>query len=150
MKYLKGTNMSNDDDLDAIRKKKMAQFLNIKKQQEAQKDIGRDYAFKKDLVLKAVFQPDAWAYLEQLRKTNAPLAQQILNEFITPEVEMQLDMIMSLIAQGRIQQQVVPVDEIQYIERQILGVKSRIQVKRRGEKEAVDLSSFLKSDETDE
>ncbi len=137
----------NDDDLEAIRKKKMAQFLNIKKQQEAQKDIGRDFAFKKDLVLKAVFRPDAWAYLEQIRKNNPAVAQQIVNEFITPEVEMQLDLIMSLIAQGRIRQQVVPIDEIQYLERQILGVKSRIQVKRRGEKEAVDLSSFLKSDE---
>ncbi len=139
--------MSNDDDLEAIRKKKMAQMLNIKKQQDAQKDIGRDFAFKKDLVLKAVLQPDAWTYLEQIRKTNPVVAQQIVNEFITPQVEMQLDLIMSLIAQGRIQQQIVPIDEIQYLERQILGVKSRIQVKRRGEKEAVDLSSFLKSDE---
>ncbi len=137
----------NDDDLDAIRKKKMAQFLNIKKLQETQKDIGRDFAFKKDLVLKAVFKPDAWAYLEQIRKTNPAVAQQIVNEFITPQVEMQLDLIMSLIAQGRIRQQVVPIDEIQYLERQICGIKSKIQVKRRGEKDAVDLSSFLKSDE---
>ncbi len=137
----------SDDDLEAIRKKKMAQLLNIKKQQEAQKDFGRDLAFKKDLVLKAVFQPDAWAYLEQIRKNNPAVAQQIMNEFIPPRVELQLDLIMALIAQGRIQQQVVPIDDIQYLERQILGVKSRIQVKRRGEKEAVDLSSFLKSDE---
>jgi len=139
--------MSNDDDLDAIRKKKMAQFLNMKKQQEAQKDIGRDFAFKIELVLKAVFQPDAWAYLQQIRKTNPAVAQQIVDEFVTPEVQMKLDMIMALISQGRIQQQIVPIDEIQYLERQIMGVKSRIQVKRRGEKEAVDLSSFLKSDE---
>ncbi len=137
----------NDDDLDAIRKKKMAQILNMKKQQDAQKDIGRDFAFKKDMVLKAVFQPDAWAYLEQIRKNNPAVAQQIVNEFVTPQVEMQLDLIISLLAQGRIQQQVVPIDEIQYLERQILGVKSKIQVKRRGEKEAVDLSSFLKADE---
>jgi DNA-binding TFAR19-related protein (PDSD5 family) len=138
---------SSDDDLEAIRKKKMAQFLNIKKQQEAQKDIGRDFAFKKDLVLKALFQPDAWAYLEQIRKNNPMVAQQIVNEFITPQVEMQLDLLMALLAQGRIRQQVVPIDDVQYLERQILGVKSKIQVKRRGEKEAVDLSAFLKSDE---
>jgi hypothetical protein len=60
---------------------------------------------------------------------------------------MQLDTIMAFISQGRIRQQIVPIDEIQYLERQIMGVKSRIQVKRRGEKEAVDLSAFLKSDE---
>ncbi|OLS14104.1 MAG: hypothetical protein RBG13Loki_2282 [Promethearchaeota archaeon CR_4] len=139
--------MSNDDDLEAIRKKKMAQLLNMKKQQEAQKDVGQDFAFKIDLVLKAVFQPDAWAYLQQLRKNNPAVAQQIVSEFMPPEVLMKLDLIMALISQGRIRQQIVPIDEIQYLERQILGVKSRIQVKRRGEKEAVDLSSFLKSDE---
>jgi DNA-binding TFAR19-related protein (PDSD5 family) len=137
----------SDDELEAIRKKKMAQLLNMKKQQEAQKDVVMDVTFKKDLVLKAVFQPDAWAYLEQIRKNNPAVAQQIVNEFITPQVTMQLDLIMALIAQGRIRQQVVPIDEIQYLERQILGIKSKIQVKRRGEKEAVDLSSFLKSDE---
>jgi DNA-binding TFAR19-related protein (PDSD5 family) len=136
--------MSDDDELEAIKRKKMAQLMAMKKQQELAKDVVGEANRKKDAILKTVLKADAWAYLQQLRQANPALAQQIVGEFISPQVEQKMDLLLSLLAQGRIRTNFIPIDEIQYLERQFLGIKSKIVVKKRGEKEAVDLSKFLK------
>lgn len=122
----------------------MAQLMAMKKQQELAKDVVHEGNRKKDAILRTVLKPDAWAYFQQLRQSNPTLGQQIMDEFISPQVERQMDLLLSLLAQGRIRSNFIPCDEIQYLEREFLGIKSKIMVKKRGEKDAVDLSKFLK------
>lgn len=103
----------SDDELEAIKRKKMAQLIAMKKQQELASDVLHNANRKKDSILRAVLTPDAWTYLQSIRQSNSGVAMQIEGEFITPAVEQQIDLLMSLIAQGRVRSHIIPIDEIQ-------------------------------------
>lgn len=140
---------STEDELDRIKRRKMAEILRLQKQREEQEArVARHQKSleeKRAWLLEYILQPSAQQYLAQVRTRNPGLAQRIENMIVTPQVLAQLDLLLQLIRIGRLPRNIIPVTEIQYLERKILGVKSKITVKKRGE-DHVDLSSFLSQD----
>ena len=123
------------DELERIKLKKMEE---LRKQMELKRKLEQDKKRSgetKKKVLNAVLEPAAFQYLEQLRKRDAPTAEQIENLIIRLVLSQQLKYKLEQI-------------EIEALERRIKGVEPKITIKRRGSDE-IDLTEKLKED-TDE
>ncbi len=133
---------SDQHELDKIRLQKMKALMDAKREQEAAKERAGSIFEKVDYVLKIVLDPDAYTYLAKLKSTEPQVYQVIFNELITQEVIQKIDYLIAIIQQRGGVQKRIPLDVIIYLERQIKGVKSKIQVKR-GDGEMMDLGSYL-------
>ncbi len=126
----------SDDELEAIKRRKMMElmhkYLAQKQQEDKQEDAQKELTEKKEMVLKYVMLPDALSYLENLRKTKPKIVEQIE------------DAIIVLVAYRRLQRKIDKID-VMRIERKLEGVEPRIMFKRRGEDHAIDIEEKLKS-----
>ncbi|GAB4308356.1 MAG: hypothetical protein Kow0069_06540 [Promethearchaeota archaeon] len=138
--------MSDEHELEKIRLKKMAQLLKLQKQRQEESDRAKQRVTledEKNWLLNYILHPKAKEYLDGVRARNPAVADRIVAAIMPPQVVRQLDLLLLMVRQGRIPRGVIPVQEIQYLERRVLGIKSKIMVKKRGEERATDLSSFL-------
>lgn len=125
----------SDDELEAIKRRKMMElmhkYLAQKQQEDKQEDAQKEMTEKKEMVLKYVMLPDALSYLENLRKNKPKIVEQIE------------DAVIVLVAYRRLQRKIDKIDVIR-IERKLEGVEPRIMFKRRGEDHAIDIEEKLK------
>jgi hypothetical protein len=123
---------------------RMQQILKMKQEAEAKKNKKvPSLADKIEMLMNVLLQPDALAYMNQIKQRNITVYNQIKTEFFPDEVISQIDLLMQYYSQGLIQRGIISLTEIQILERQYLGVSSSITVKRQGDR-AKDLTSFLK------
>ncbi|MHA1385047.1 MAG: DNA-binding protein [Candidatus Helarchaeota archaeon] len=135
--------MSEDDELERLRKKRMEKFqkrliqakedeARQKKFEEEQKKKEEEFEANKLRLLKAVLFPDAYVYFTKDLSVNHPkVAEKIL---IT---------IIHLISQNQLAGKVSKNDLI-ILKRRILGIGPKIKVKFQGDEEPVELSKKLK------
>ncbi|TFF97735.1 MAG: hypothetical protein EU547_03485 [Promethearchaeota archaeon] len=133
-----------DSELDRIRKRKMQELLQKKKQQEQTQQHRTSLEDKVDFVLRTVLEPDAYQHLTRLQQSEPRVYQYIRKELVGDDVVQNIDLLIMLIRrQGGVPRQ-IPRDVIVYLERQAKGIKSKIQVKRGDE--MMDLGSYIKKD----
>ena len=135
-----------DLELKRIRFQRLQELMRQKQEAEARaKHRAPTLADKVDMLLRVLMQPAANEYLNEIRKRNLQLYNQIRSGFFPPEIMAEIDTLMEYYRQGMIRTGIISLDEVQILERQILGISSTITVKKQGEK-ATSLSSFLKDD----
>ncbi|MHA1261191.1 MAG: DNA-binding protein [Candidatus Freyarchaeota archaeon] len=126
----------SDDELEAIKRRKMLELMQKtlaqKQQKEKQGNAQKELAEKKQMVLGYVMLPEALSYLEHLRKAKPKIAEQIE------------DAIIMLVAYRRLQRRLTKID-IMRIERRLEGVEPRIVYKKKGEDKPIDIEEKLKS-----
>ena len=132
-----------DHELEKLRLKRMQQVLAMQKQQQAQKAQILTINQKIDTVLRVILQSDAYAYLKDIEKRDSTLYENIKSALMPPEFLNEIDLLLQYHAQGLLKYGVIPLIEIQYLERQILGIGPQITIKKRHE-DAKSLNSFLK------
>ena len=134
-----------DHELEKLRLKRMQMAIDTKKRNEMKKQILSDNNEKINAILRVILTSDAYYYLTEIEKRNHSLYLKIREFILPPNVRQQLDLLYSYLNQGMIRSGIVSKTEIQYIERQILGIGSKITVKKRNQ-ESTDLNSFLRSE----
>lgn len=143
----------DDDELAALRRKKMAALLDRQKEdklrQELQQNANAIFDQKIEFCLSFLLKEDAYAYLNNMKKTNPQLYGKIRELLFPAEVLLRIDLLIDNIRSGRVPRGDIWLIDIQQIERDLLGIKSSISYKKRGEKERVDLSSLFKGDNKD-
>lgn len=132
-----------DHELEKLRLKRMQQVLAMQKQQQAQKAQILTINQKIDTVLRVILQSDAYAYLKDIEKRDPTLYENIKSALMPPEFLNEIDLLLQYHAQGQLKYGVIPLIDIQYLERQILGIGPQITIKKRHE-DAKSLNSFLK------
>ncbi len=141
---------NDDDELAALRRKRMAQLLSQQKEQEIQKELRSNADLmlerKIDLSISHLFTPQAVAYLNHIRANNQALHNQIRGILFPIEVVASIDVLLQRIQAGYVPRGVISEIDIQQIERELLGVRSSISYKKRGDKERVDIGSLFKGD----
>ncbi|MDO8055863.1 MAG: DNA-binding protein [Candidatus Hermodarchaeota archaeon] len=110
------------DELKRIREQKMKALVQEQQRQEALKSVKADREKERDYLIKAIFLPDAVAYLEALHKTKPDIATRIEDIAITLFTRRQL------ITR-------IPKTGVILVQRKLEGVEPKITVKRRGEEE---------------
>ncbi len=132
--------MPPDYELDSLREKRKKELLaqNIKKElaqkkQEEQTNQMKQRQVRATEIVNKALEPEAVVYLNWLSKSNPAVALTIK------------DTVILLIQKKMLQKQLSKID-IMKIERDLTGVDSKIQVKRRGQ-EMTDLNENLKAKE---
>jgi hypothetical protein len=140
--------MSDDDiELRRIRMEKMQQMMKAKQEAEAKaKQKPLTLADKIEMLIKVILEPAALQYLNQIKARSVTTYNYIRSSLFPDDIIAEIDILIQYLRQGMIRQGVISLTEIQYLERQALGIDSTITVKKQGEK-AVSLSHFLKEDE---
>ncbi|NHJ24594.1 MAG: hypothetical protein EAX89_08465 [Candidatus Lokiarchaeota archaeon] len=134
---------SNEElELERIRLKKMQAMMEAQKKQQSANDKVISLSEKLDYVLKVVLQPEAYAHLEKLKKTEPNVYQYIFNELVSQDVIMNIDYLITIINRQRGVGRRIPLDIIIYLERKAKGIRGKIQVKK-GDGEMMDLGSYL-------
>lgn len=130
--------MPPDRELDSLREKRKKELLaqNIKKElaqkkQEEQTNQMKQRQVRATEIVNKALEPEAVVYLNWLTKSNPAIALTIK------------DTVILLIQKKMLRKQLSKID-IMKIERELTGVDSKIQVKRRGQ-EITDLDENLKS-----
>ncbi|MHA1123429.1 MAG: hypothetical protein ACTSPC_11595 [Candidatus Heimdallarchaeota archaeon] len=132
--------MPPDYELDSLREKRKKELLaqSIKKElaqkkQEEQTNQMKQRQVRATVIVNKALEPEALVYMNWLTKSNPAVALTIK------------DTIILLIQKKMLRKQLSKIDIIK-IERELTGVDSKIQVKRRG-KEITDLNENLKAKE---
>ena len=135
-------NKDNDQhELEKIRMKKMKALMDAKKMQQATQEFMTNIDQKVDYILKIVLMPEAYSHLNNIKETEPQIYQKIFNELVGPEVMENADYLLAVISrQGGVPRR-IPLDVIILLERQVKGIKGKIQVKRKDE--TMDLGSYL-------
>lgn len=140
-----------DDELEALRRKKMKEMLARQQKMQAEKEYKENSQIMMQQnirnALAYLLAPNAYEYLEKIKDKNKRLYDTIITRLFPPEIMLKLDSLLYAINVGRVPRGVIPLIEIQHLEREILGIKSTISYKKRGEKERTDLSSLFKGDD---
>ena len=130
-------------ELEKLRRKKMMALVEAQKRQQASQERVLSINDKIVYVLRVVLAPDAFSYLENIKKNEPMVYQAIFNELVSQDVIANIDYLIAIInGQGGVPRK-IPLDAIIYLERKIKGIKGKIQVKK-GDGEMMDLGSFLK------
>lgn len=120
------------DELERIKLRKME---DLRKQMEIRQKLEQDKKKSgetKKKVLTAVLDPVAFRYLEELRKRDAPTAEEIEK------------LIVRLVLSQQLKYKLEQID-LEALERRIKGIEPKITIKRRGSDE-IDLTEKLKED----
>ena len=133
---------TDNRELEKIRMKKLKALMEAQKRNQATQEKVVNVWEKVDYILRAVMMPDAFTYLNHLKTNEPQIYQQIINELITPDVIQDIDYLMAAIAQSGGVPRRIPKDVIIMLERQVKGIKSKIQVKQ-GDGDMMDLGSYL-------
>ena len=136
-----------DQELKRIRMARMQNILKQKQQaQVASQQHAPSLAEKIDQVMQVLLAPAARNYMEQIHSNNVSAYNQIRQILFPPQITMEIDQLIYYLRNGMIRQGVITLVEIQRLERRVLGVESRITVKKQGH-EATSLSSYMKTDD---
>jgi hypothetical protein len=133
-----------DHELEKIRLKRMQKVIDLKKRNELKKQIVTNNSEKINAVLKVLLASDAYYYLSEIKKRDENLFIRMRNSILPPSVMQQIDLLFSYLNQGMLRPGIISITDIQYIERQILGISSKITIKKRNQ-ESKDLNSFLRN-----
>ena len=141
-------NMSSQDDEDfelkRIRMRKLQRIMEQKKKQEEKKNKQTlSVAEQIDRLLKVILSPQAQQYLEEIKQKNMELYNKIRSQLFPPQISSKIDILLMYLQRGMIRSGIINKRDLQHLERKILGVKSKITIKKRGE-ESLSLDSFLK------
>ncbi|MFX0101460.1 MAG: hypothetical protein ACFFCS_17935 [Candidatus Hodarchaeota archaeon] len=140
----------DDEELAALRRKRMAALMAKQKQAELNKELEENAQFFLEKKIAGaighLFAPDAYEYFEQIKTNNPALHEQIMAQLFPPVVILNIDILLAKIRAGRVPRGLITLMDIQLIERKLMGVKSTIQYKKRGEEDRLDLSSLFKGD----
>lgn len=138
--------MSKDNEqheLEKLRLKKMKAMMEAQQQQQATRERVVSLTEKIDVVLRAVLDPEAYSYLNNIKTKEPMVFQGIYNELVSPDVIQNIDYLIAIISQRGGVSRKIPLDIIVYLERKLKGIKGKIQVKK-GDGEMMDLGSYLK------
>ena len=141
--------MSDDEDaeLRRLRMKRMQSIYQKKQEQEiAAKRRSPTINDKFESLLGVLLQPNALQYLNAIKQRNIEVYQKIRSQIFPPQIMGEMDLLITYLQRGMIRRGIISLTEIQYLERQALGIESSITVKRQG-KDATSLTSFLKDDD---
>ncbi len=137
-------NKDEDFELKRLRMKKLQKIMEQKKRQEQQnKQKNLSMADKEDMLLNVILDPQAQAYLEAIKQRNLELYNKIRTQLFPPQITSKIDVLIHYLRRGMIRQGIIDRLTIQHLERKLLGIKSQIKIKKRGE-EMTSLDSFLK------
>ena len=132
---------SDDYELNKIRMKKIQALMDAQKEKQAVQEKAMDLNQKIEYILRIVLMPDAYQYLQKIKAEEPQVYQRIFNELISPDVIANIDYLLAIISrQGGVGRR-IPLDAIIFLEREIKGIKGKIQVKRKDE--LMDLGSYL-------
>ena len=141
---MNNTEDNEEYELNKIRMQKMRSIMEAKKRAEQTQQQTISIYDKIDYVLKIVLMPEAFNHLSTIKKTEPNVYQSIFNELVGQDVVNNIDYLITLIQkQGGVARR-IPLDVIILLERQVKGIKSKIQVKRGDD--MMDLGSYLKKD----
>ncbi|MFX0068019.1 MAG: DNA-binding protein [Promethearchaeota archaeon] len=118
------------DELERIKKKKLMELMKEAEKREREEEKQKEVDSRKDQILKTVCMPDAYSYLESLRRAKPITANGIER------------IIIYLTTQRRLEGKVTKTG-VMILERRIEGVEPKIRIKHRGE-DLVDLSEKLR------
>lgn len=147
-----GTNTSNsksekpqetDHELERIRLKRMQNVLRFQQQKKQENDSVQSFQNKIRTILNVILTPDAHAYLSSIETRDSTLFTKIRNMILPSHITTQIDTLLMYFNRGMLRRGVISMIDIQYIERQILGIGTKITVKK-SNRESTDLSTFLR------
>ncbi|MFX0059942.1 MAG: DNA-binding protein [Candidatus Hodarchaeota archaeon] len=135
-------NSKDEHELEKIRLRKMKALMQAQKQQQETKEQIMSLSEKINFILRAVLNPDAYSYLDNIRMKEPNVYRAIYNELVSPEVIRDIDYLIAIISkQGGVPRR-IPLDVIIYLERKVKGIKGTVKVKR-GNGDMMDLGSYL-------
>ncbi|MHA1728870.1 MAG: hypothetical protein ACTSWY_09080 [Promethearchaeota archaeon] len=132
-----------DHELERIRLKRMKKLIDQKKVQELQQNRAYNDKQKVETVLRIILTPAAYNYLNNIKNRDEDLFIKIKQTFLPPQILSQIDTLLIYMRKGMLRRGVITQTDIQQMERQILGIGSKITIKKRNH-ESTELSSFLK------
>jgi DNA-binding TFAR19-related protein (PDSD5 family) len=134
-----------DHELEVLRLKRLQQVMSLKKQKVYEQKTTGSISQKIEVVLKVILTVDAYSYLRSIQQRDEEVYNRIMNELLPPEVMNEIDTLIMYYRQGMLRSGVIDLVEIQYLERQILGIDSQITIKKRHQ-DSTSLGSFLRKD----
>jgi DNA-binding TFAR19-related protein (PDSD5 family) len=140
--------MSDDDELAALRRKRMAEIMAKQKDEKLRHELNQnaDAMLDKQIefCLQFLMAPDAYAYFKNMKASNPQLHERIKGLLFPPEVLFKMDLLVANIRSGQVPRGDIWLVDIQQIERDLMGIKSSISVKKRGERDRMDIGSLFK------
>lgn len=139
----------DDDELAALRRKKMAELMARQKDEKLRQELSQNAEAildqKIEFCMQFLMAPDAYAYFKAMKESNPQLHARIKGLLFPPEVLFKIDLLVANIRSGRVPRGDIWLVDIQQIERELLGIKSSISFKKRGERERMDIGALFKS-----
>ena len=132
-----------DHELERIRLKRMQNILRFQQQKKQENNSVQSFQKKIRTILNVILTPDAHAYLSDIEKRDSTLFTKIRNMILPSHITSQIDTLLMYFNRGMLRRCVITMTDIQYVERQILGIGTKITVKK-SNSESTDLSSFLR------
>lgn len=132
-----------DHELERIRLKRMQSVLRSQQQKKQEQNSVQSFQNKIRTILNVILTPDAHAYLSSIETRDSTLFTKIRNMILPSHITTQIDTLLMYFNRGMLRKGVISMIDIQYIERQILGIGTKITVKK-SNRESTDLSSFLR------
>ena len=148
-KFPKHVMTSDDGDLELqrIRMKRMQALMKAKTQAEEQSTRRQPtLADKIDSLLRILLSPAAQQYLAGIKGRSVNTYNEVRSRLFPSTLISEIEKLMYYSQQGMIRQGVISETEVQYLERQVMGVGTSITVKKQGQ-DAVNLGSYLKEDD---
>ena len=137
-----------DDELAALRRKKMAELVARQKDEKLRQELSQNADAildqKIEFCLQFLMAPDAYTYFKNMKASNPQLHARIKGLLLPPEVLFKMDLLIANIRSGRVPRGDIWLVDIQQIERELMGIKSSISVKKRGERDRMDIGSLFK------
>lgn len=132
-----------DLELEELRLRKMQKVLATQQMQLKKKEQKQTIQQKILIILKVLLTNDAFQYLQNIHGRNQDLYMKIRQNIFPSNLISQLDTLLLYLNRGMLRTGIISLTNIQYLERQILGISSKITIKKRNQ-ESTDLTSFLK------
>ena len=109
--------MSEDEELNRLRRQKMQEMLNKKKQAEQRSQrVEMPIDKKMDQILAVLLAPNANQYLSIIKERNYELYTKIRQKIFPPKIMPELDLLLQYLRQGMIRRGVISLIEVQQIE----------------------------------
>ncbi|NMC04404.1 MAG: hypothetical protein GYA24_04290 [Candidatus Lokiarchaeota archaeon] len=140
---------TDDDELAALRRKRMAELMAKQKDEKLRQELSQNAEAileqKIEFCLQFLMAPDAYAYFKNMKASNPQLHARIKGLLFPPQVLFKIDLLVANIRSGRVPRGDIWLVDIQQIERDLLGVKSTISIKKRGERDRMDIGALFRA-----